>query len=66
MHHAISMKVLGQTHMWYTQRQEIKLFEDVSIFMGFLWILNTLKNRTRNVRSKTKQNKKNPCKRDML
>ena len=52
MHYAISTKVLGQTHMWYTQRQAIKLFEDFSIFMGF-WILNTLKNRTRNVRSIT-------------
>ena len=46
MHYAISTKVVGQTHMWYTQRQAIKLFEDFSIFMGF-WILNTLKNRAR-------------------
>ena len=38
MHYAISTKVLGQTHMWYTQEQVIKLFEDFSIFMGF-WIL---------------------------
>ena len=64
MHYAISTKVLGQTHMWYTQRQAIKLFEDFSIFMGF-WILNTLKNKTKNVRSITLKKKKN-CKRDML
>ena len=57
MHYAISIKVLGQTHMWYTQRQAIKLFEDFSIFMGF-WILNTLKNKTKNVRSITLKKKK--------
>ena len=55
MHYAISTKVLGQTHMWYTQRQAIKLFEDFLIFMGF-WILNTLKNRAREVRSTEKKN----------
>ena len=37
MHYAISAKVLGQTQMWYIQRQAIKFFEDFSIFMGF-WI----------------------------
>ena len=51
MYYAISMKVLGQTHMWYTQRQAIKLFEDFSKFYGFLKFLNTLKNRTNKVRS---------------
>ena len=54
MHYAISTKVLGQTHMWYTQEQVIKLFEDFSIFMGF-WILNTLKNK--NKESKINNNK---------
>ena len=48
MHYAISTKVLGQTHMWYTQKQVIKLFEDFSIFMDF-WIFWT--------HSKTKQEK---------
>ena len=37
MRYAISMKVLGQTHMRHTQKQAIKLFQDFSIFMGF-WI----------------------------
>ena len=54
MHYAISTKVLGQAHMWYTQEQVIKLFEDFSIFMGF-WILNTLKNK--NKESKINNNK---------
>ena len=36
MHYAISMKVLDQTHMWYTQKQVIKIFEDFSNFYGFL------------------------------
>ena len=42
MHYAISTKVLGQTHMWNTQKQAIKLFEDFSTFYGFLNFLNTL------------------------
>ena len=54
MHYAISTKVLGQTHMWYTQKQAIKLFEDFSIFYGFFFlILNTLKNRARIERTQT-------------
>ena len=61
MHYAISTKVLGQTHMWYTQHEQsnfLKIFQ-------FLWVfefLNTLKNKTGKVRStKTgiNQNQKN-------
>ena len=52
MHYAISTKVVGQTHMWYTQQKRsnfLKIFQ-------FLWVfefLNTLKNRT----SKINKNK---------
>ena len=44
MHYAINMKVLGQTHMWYTQHKRSKFLK---IFQ-FLWVFeffNTLKNR---------------------
>ena len=59
MHYAISMKVLGQTHMWYTHKRSnfLEIFQ-------FLWVFkfsNTLKNRTSKVRStktNTKQNLK--------
>ena len=53
MHYAISMKVLGQTHMWYTQDKRLNFLE---IFQ-FLWVFeffNTLKNRTCKVRSTNK------------
>ena len=45
MHYTISTKVLGQTHMWYTQNKRsnfLKIFQ----FLWFLNFLNTLKNRT--------------------
>ena len=54
MHYAISTKVLDQTHMWYTPRQAIKLFEDFSIFMGF-WIFEHTQKQ--NKRSKINKNK---------
>ena len=50
MYYAISTKVLGQTHMWYTQHKRSNFLE---IFQ-FLWIFeffNTLKNKTCKVRS---------------
>ena len=56
MHYAISTKVLGQTHMWYTQHERsnvLKIFQ-------FLWVFeffNTLKNRTCKVRSTKKKGK---------
>ena len=34
MHYAISMKVLGQTHMWYTQQKWLNFLK---IFQ-FLWV----------------------------
>ena len=53
MHYIISTKVLGQTHMWYTQH---KWSNFLKIFQ-FLWVFeffNTLKNRTCKVRSTKK------------
>ena len=64
MHHAISTKVLSQTHMWYTQSKWsnfLKIFQ----FLWVFWILNTLKNRTWKIRSittsKIKTCKRNTC-----
>ena len=54
MPYAISTKVLDQTHMWCTQKQVIKIFEDFSIFMVFEF-LNTLKNKIK--KTKTNNNK---------
>ena len=56
MHYAISTKVLGQTHMWYTQHKWSNFLE---IFQ-FLWFLNfsTLSKTEHEVRStKQEQNK---------
>ena len=61
MHYAISTKVLGQTHMWNTQKQAIKLFEDFSTFYGFLNFLNTLKKQNKN-KNKAKSSKKKHAK----
>ena len=55
MHYATSTKVLGQTHMRYTQHKQsnfLKIFQ-------LLWVfefLNTLKNRTSKVRSTESKN----------
>ena len=37
MHYAISTKVLGQTHMWYTQTKWLNFLKIFQFFMGF-WI----------------------------
>ena len=50
MHYAISMKVLGQTHIWYTQYKRSNFLQNFQ----FLWVFeffNSLKNRTCKVRS---------------
>ena len=63
MHYAISTKILGQTHMWHTQRQAIKLFKYFSIFMGFLnfWTHSKSKQETKinKNKSKAKASKRN-------
>ena len=58
MHYVISTKVLGQTHMWYTQYKRSNFFEDFSIFMGF-WIFEhtqkqNKKRKSTNTRAKQK------------
>ena len=57
MHCAISTKVLGQTHMWYTQNKQSNFLKILQIFMVFEF-LNTLKNRTSKVRSTHQVQKK--------
>ena len=58
MHYAISTKILGQTHMWHTQRQAIKLFEDFSIFMGFWIFEHTQKQNKKRKSTKTRAKQK--------
>ena len=58
MHYTISMKVLGQTHMWYTQHKRSK-FLDIFQFLWAVEFLNILKNRTSKVRSTKKSTKQN-------
>ena len=64
MHYAINTKVLGQTHMWYTQHKWSKVLE-IFQFLWFFEFFNTLKNRTCKVRSTkttcTKQTWKETC-----
>ena len=59
MYYAISMKILGQTHMWYTQHRrsnflEIFQFLWVFLFLFLFFIFYTLKNKTCKVRSTKK------------
>ena len=52
MHYAISMKVLGQTHMWYTQHKRsnfLKIFQ-------FLWVFEFFEH-TQKQNKKSKINK---------
>ena len=58
MHYAISKKVLGQTHLWYTQNKWSNFLKIFQIFMVFEF-LNTLKNRTSKVRSTHQEQKQN-------
>ena len=58
MHYTISTKVLGQTHMWYTQNKQSNFLKIFQIFMVFEF-LNTLKYRTRKVRSTHQVQKQN-------
>ena len=57
MHYAISTKVLGQTHMWYTQHKRSN-FLDIFQFLWVFEFFNTLKNKT----SKIIKNNKNKVK----
>ena len=53
MHYAISMKVLGQTHMWYTQHKHsnfLKIFQ-------FLWVFEFLNTLKQNKKSNINKNK---------
>ena len=64
MHYAISTKVLGQTHMWYTQNKQsnfLKIFQ-------FLWFLNFwTHSKTEQVKwDQQKQVQNRTCKRNML
>ena len=43
MHYAISTKVVGQTHMWYTQHKRSNFLKIFQIFMGFLIFEHTQK-----------------------
>ena len=54
MHHAISTKVLGQTHMWYTQHKWSNFLE---IFQ-FLWVFEFFNTQKQNMQSKTNKNSK--------
>ena len=58
MHYAIITKVLGQTHMRHTQKQAIKLFEDLSIFMGFWIFEHTQKQNMKRKSTKKKEQSK--------
>ena len=58
MHYAISTKVLGQTHMWYTQNKWSNFLKIFQIFMVFEF-LNTLKNITSKVGSTHQVQKEN-------
>ena len=65
MHHAISMKVLGQTHMRYVLKHIWSNFLNFSLFMWF-WIFYTHKNKSIKVRSNAKTTKTMHIKRCMM
>ena len=57
MHYAISTKVLGQTHMWYTQH---KLSNFLKIFQ-FLWVFEFFEHtQKQNRKSKINKNRYKP------
>ena len=54
MQYAISTKVLGQTHMWYTQNKWLNFLKIFQIFMVFEFFEHTKK---QNKKSKINNNK---------
>ena len=55
MHYAISTKVLGQTHIWYTQHKWSKVLEIFQILWVFEFFVHTQK---QDKKSKINKNKK--------
>ena len=52
MHYVINTKVLGQTHMWYTQHKRSNFLE---IFQ-FLWVFGFFNTKKQNMKSKINKN----------
>ena len=56
MHYAISMKVLGQTHMWNTQNKRSNFLKIFQLFMGFwiFWTHSKTEHETKHNKNKSK------------